>query len=201
MPVDKFTSQTSYFAYIYNQKVLTMKRIGLAILIFHFSGTLIFAQNIQWQWAKALHTPDVERATAVVSDPNSGEIYLACQWRGTLTAIFPAGTTESTDFAATYGGVDGMVVKYDSEGNDRITDIHVDESGHFYIAGHFKGAFLDYRDMKISSGERRIRSFHEGDSGSCWLKYTRSPYRIRKSALRKGSMSGWMGVSRSMISP
>ena len=117
MPVDKFTSQTSYFAYIYNQKVLTMKRIGLATLIFHFSGTLLFAQNIQWQWAKTLHTADEERATAVASDPNSGEIYLACQWRGSLAITFPDGVTESTDFTTTFGGVDGMVVKFDPDGN------------------------------------------------------------------------------------
>lgn len=147
MPVDKFTSQTSYFAYIYNQKVLTMKRIGLAYLIFHFSGTLLFAQNIQWHWAKALHTPDVERATAVVSDPNSGEIYLACQWRGSLAITFPDGVTESTDFTTTFGGVDGMVVKFDpdgnvlwafkvgSEGDDRINDILVDDEGFLYICG------------------------------------------------------------------
>ncbi|MCK4746149.1 MAG: hypothetical protein KAT15_03900, partial [Bacteroidales bacterium] len=124
-----------------------MKTIGLISLVFLINIALSQAQEPQWDWVEGLYTPDEERATAVASDPNTAEVYLAGEWRGTLAGFFPAGPTESTDFAATYGGVDGIVVKLDpagnvmwafkvgGEGDDRINDIHVDHQNNFYITG------------------------------------------------------------------
>ena len=124
-----------------------MKRIRFVYLVFLYTASLLNAQDPHWDWVMPFHSPDEERATAVASDPGTGEVYLAGEWRGDLIVAFPDGVSESTDFATTFGGIDGAVVKLDPGGNvlwafkvggdgdDRINDIHVDESGHIYICG------------------------------------------------------------------
>ena len=124
-----------------------MKRIGFVYMLFLYTAALLNAQDPYWDWVKPFYSPDEERATSVASDPRTGEVYVAGEWRGDLMVAFPDGVTESTDFAATFGGIDGAVVKLDPGGNvrwafkvggdgdDRINDIHVDESGHIYICG------------------------------------------------------------------
>lgn len=135
-----------------------MKRIGIISLIIMNTAGTISAQDPQWGWVWGLHTQNNELATAVASDPVTGEVYLAGLWRGDLSTVIPTGGTESTDLSSTFGGEDGMVVKLDpdgnilwafklgSEANDKVTDILVDETGHFYICGslasgtgHFEG--------------------------------------------------------------
>jgi gliding motility-associated-like protein len=146
--VDKFACLWLYSAYIYNQNCLSMKPVGLAYLVVLITVGVAAAQDPQWEWVRGFHTVNSETAEAVVSDPNTGEVYLAGEWRGSLAEIFPAGTTESTDFASTFGGVDGLVVKLDptgntvlwafkvgGEGDDYIHDIHLDHEGFLYIAG------------------------------------------------------------------
>jgi len=124
-----------------------MKKIGIVNLVLFIAAGMLSAQGPVWDWVKPLNTGDTEIAKAVASDPNTGEVYLAGEWRGALNVVFPAGATESTDFAATFGGVDGLVAKLDpggnvrwafkvgGEGDDRINDIHVDDKGFFYICG------------------------------------------------------------------
>jgi len=124
-----------------------MKRIRFVCLVFLYTASLLNAQDPHWDWVMPFYSPDEERATAVASDPGTGEVYLAGEWRGDLMVAFPDGVSESTDFTTTFGGIDGAVVKLDPGGNvrwafkvggdgdDRINDIHVDENGHIYICG------------------------------------------------------------------
>ncbi len=60
------------------------------------------AQDPNWEWVEALHTPDEERGTSVASDSNTREVYFAGEWRGALDGYFPAPIHESTDFASTF---------------------------------------------------------------------------------------------------
>ena len=124
-----------------------MKRFCLVYLVILFLMPMLTAQDPQWDWVRTLHTGDSEIATAVALDPESGGVYLAGEWRGSFVDVIPVGVTESTDFSATFGGVDGLVVKLNDAGeiiwafkvggdsDDRIHDIHVDNTGYFYICG------------------------------------------------------------------
>ncbi|MCK4630398.1 MAG: hypothetical protein KAT40_03085, partial [Bacteroidales bacterium] len=94
-----------------------MKKVQayLIILFFCFSMDL-YAQVPAWQWARAIHTGGHEIAKDVATEPVTGNIYLAGAWRNDLSAYFPGNSNPSTDFSSTYGGEDGLVVKYDQNG-------------------------------------------------------------------------------------
>ncbi len=152
-----------------------MKRI---ITVFVLALSLIFTLHAQaptLDWVNAVHSPDSESARAVASDRTSGEVYVAGKWDGSLAGFFPPPTSEMTNFSATAGGTDGLVVKLDPGGNviwafsigsggdDQITDIHVDETGHFYVCGDisageasFEGAGpIDFNFKILLSGSNR----------------------------------------------
>lgn len=124
-----------------------MKRIFIAYLGFQIAFLAASGQTPVWDWVKGIHTPEDEKATAVASDPFTGEVYVAGNWNGVLSAVFPVGATESTNFDVTFGGQDGIVVKLDpvgeviwafkvgGPGDDRVDDIHVDHEGNLYVTG------------------------------------------------------------------
>ena len=86
-----------------------MKRIRFVYLVSLYTASLLNAQDPYWDWVMPFYSPDEERATAVASDPGTGEVYLAGEWRGDLMVAFPDGVSESTDFTTTFGGIDGAV--------------------------------------------------------------------------------------------
>jgi len=53
-----------------------MKRVRTIGLFLFCTLTIISGQVPSWDWARALHSPDLEIATDVVVDPSSGDIFL-----------------------------------------------------------------------------------------------------------------------------
>ena len=100
-----------------------MKRIGTTSLMLFCIWSLIFGQVPAWDWVNAIHSPNTEIATDMAADPLTGDVYLVGDWEDTLAATIPSGGSESTDFTATFGGVDGFVVKLDR--NQKINNNNV----------------------------------------------------------------------------
>ena len=121
-------------------------------------------RTLYWDWVKPISSPHEERATAVASDPRTGEVYMAGDWRSDLAGPLPVGIAEANDVSVTFGGFDGVVVKMDPMGNaqwafkvggdgdDRINDIHVDESGHFYICGTLANGMASFAGTALPDG-------------------------------------------------
>ena len=124
-----------------------MKKICALFPVLLLAVGIMSAQDPKWDWVRGLRSGNRETATSVESDPRTGVIYLAGEWTGDLAGPFLPGPTESTDLTATYGGMDGLVAKFDPEGNpvwafkvggesdDLISDIHLDHEGNIYITG------------------------------------------------------------------
>ncbi len=126
-----------------------MKKVQayLIILFFCISPDL-YTQVPDWQWAESIHTNGNELARDVAADPVTGNIYIAGVWRNDLSGYFPGNSYPSTDFSSTYGGDDGLVVKYDQNGtilwafkiggtgDDEASAITLDSSGNIYITGY-----------------------------------------------------------------
>ena len=106
-----------------------------------------WAQDPQWEWYVELSTGGHEFLTAVAVDPSDNSVYAAGNWSTDLSATFPDGTYAHNQFNTTYGGEDGFLVKYDSDGNylwgfryggpneDRVNSVTVDDEGSVYITG------------------------------------------------------------------
>ncbi len=158
-----------------------MKRLVLLYLIFLLISANALTQNPTWAWVKSLHTPDDERATSVASDPATGAVYMAGEWMGLLDGFFPVPTTESTDFTATFGGVDGLVVKMDPDGNvlwafkvggpgdDRINDIHVDFKGQIYICGAIRNGISSFAGTGVPDATTEF--FNSGNDKAFLAKF------------------------------
>ncbi|MCK4700100.1 MAG: SBBP repeat-containing protein, partial [Bacteroidales bacterium] len=126
-----------------------MKKVQTYLVILFFCFSLdLNAQVPAWQWARAIHTDGIELARDVAADPVTGNIYIAGVWKKDLSAYFPGNSNLSTDFSISYGGDDGLVVKYDQNGtilwafkiggagDDEASAITLDSSGNIYITGY-----------------------------------------------------------------
>jgi len=131
-----------------------MKRIGTTSLMLFCIWSLIFGQVPVWDWINAIHSPDPEVVTDLTADPITGDVYLVGEWNGSLATSIPAGGSESTDFTDTYGETDGFVVKLNRNGDfqwafkmggehdDRISAVHLDSDGNFYITGYISPGMI-----------------------------------------------------------
>ncbi|NOR34230.1 MAG: hypothetical protein GQ579_06075, partial [Bacteroidales bacterium] len=133
-----------------------MKRIGTTSLMLFCIWSLIFGQVPDWDWVTALHSPDPEVATDLAANPITGDVYLVGEWKGSLAATITDAGTETTDFTATFGGADGFVVKLNRNGDfqwafkvggeedDRISAVHLDNDGNFYITGYISPGMIRF---------------------------------------------------------
>ena len=127
-----------------------MKKVQACLISLFFCFSLdLYTQVPDWEWAKAVHTNGYELARDVVADPVTGNIYIAGAWKNDLSAYFPGNPNPpDTDFSSTYGGEDGLVVKYDQNGtilwafkiggtkDEEVSAITLDSSGNIYITGY-----------------------------------------------------------------
>lgn len=112
-------------------------------IIFLFCAYHTYAQYSSWQWASALSSSNNEKGWDVAYDKTSNTAYLAGSFEGGLSSIL--GST----FASTAGGKDGIIAKYDLQGNpiwaikiggssdDEVKSIAVDPFGDVYVTGYF----------------------------------------------------------------
>jgi len=164
----------------------------LIILLFCFSPDL-YAQVPDWQWAKAIHTGGYELARDVVADPATSNVYIVGAWKKDLSVYFPGNSNPSTDFSSTYGGEDGLVVKYDQNGtilwafkiggsgDDEAGAITLDSSGNIYITGYiddgtnyFSGTSSSTPDSTItnSSGLDFFIAKYNPDGALLWVRHS-----------------------------
>ncbi|RPI44539.1 MAG: hypothetical protein EHM46_02745, partial [Bacteroidetes bacterium] len=127
------------------------------------AGRIVLSQIPPWNRVISLHSGSDEYATDVVSDPTTGEVFLAGVWKESLTG-FPAGPYPSSDFSEPFGGTDGVVAKYDPSGNlqwafkiggngdDRVEAIHLDRDGHLFITGSVSPGAISFAGMEATAG-------------------------------------------------
>ncbi|MCK4346397.1 MAG: SBBP repeat-containing protein, partial [Bacteroidales bacterium] len=171
-----------------------MKKVqGYWIILLFCVSLHLYAQVPDWQWAKAIHTGGRELARDVATDPVTGNIYIAGAWKNDLSAYFPGNLNPSTDFSSTYGGDDGLVVKYDQNGtilwafkiggswDDEASTITLDSSGNIYITGYidegtnyFSGTSSSTLDSTISnsSGLDFFVAKYNPDGALQWVRHS-----------------------------
>ncbi|RKX18765.1 MAG: hypothetical protein DRP35_08760, partial [Candidatus Zixiibacteriota bacterium] len=122
------------------------KKITICIFSFIF---LIEGQNILvaqgFEWVDVPHTGNIEAANSIAVDSINHFVYMG----GGLTYA-PLGNYGINSWDI-YGGKDGLVAKYDFDGNvvwafniggnndDEVTGITLDPSGNIYITGYYTG--------------------------------------------------------------
>lgn len=171
-----------------------MKKVqGYWIILLFCVSLHLYGQVPDWQWARAIHTIGHEHAIDVTADPVTGNIYIAGAWRNDLSAYFPGNSYPGTDFSSTYGGEDGLVVKYDQNGtilwafkiggsgDDEVSAITLDSSGNFYITGYiddgtnyFSGTSSSTLDSTIynSSGLDFFIAKYNPDGALLWVRHS-----------------------------
>ena len=120
-----------------------MKRILLLLTM--FSAHVIVSQT-QFQWAKSFGNSANESAVKLAVDSNDN-VYIIGTFSGTVDFNPGSGIDNKTSS----GGIDGYLVKLDSNGNylwsinlggtsdDYISDIVIDLSDNVYLVGNFQG--------------------------------------------------------------
>jgi PKD repeat protein len=129
-------------------------KIGVISIIAMFLGFDLFAQNMDWHWAKQAGGSSDDYGSAIAVD-NSGNSYVTGCFEG--TAVFGSTTLNSS------GNEDIFVAKMDSNGNwlwakkaggsssDYGSAIAVDNSGNSYVAGRFQST-ASFGSTTINSG-------------------------------------------------
>ncbi len=114
------------------------------LIIFMMVSTISYGQG--FEWVDLPHTYDVEMANSLAVDSTNHFVYMG----GGLTST-PLGGY-GLIFGSTYGGLDGLVAKYDFDGNviwafniggsndDEVTGITIDTAGNIYITGYYSGS-------------------------------------------------------------
>jgi len=122
-------------------------RIGLILFLSLVYGNLLSAQEPDWAWIKSWQAGATEVANGMVVDPNSENFYIVGSLSSTSGALFPAGSTLSSDFSVTYGGQDGYIAKLGPDGaliwafrvgganEDGINSVELDSAGNIFVTG------------------------------------------------------------------
>lgn len=131
--------------------------IALASLLLSGVGSQLWAQSAGWRWVESASFTGVEEGHSIAIDTVNNWLYLAGTWDGSdLSSVY------GPDFASGSGGLDGIVAKYDLDGNvlwafpikssgDNIPyDISVDPFGTINVAGFFTGA-TEFKGTSASS--------------------------------------------------
>jgi gliding motility-associated-like protein len=102
-----------------------------------------------WCWAEDALASGNEAFLDLCTNPASGESYAVGYFNGNISAEFPMGINNTPDMSFTIGGQDGLVVKYDAQGNVIwafkigylgnvwITGVEIGAGGNIFITGYF----------------------------------------------------------------
>jgi gliding motility-associated-like protein len=158
-----------------------MKRFCLVYLVVLINFVPMYSQDNLWEWVKAFQTPGNERATALAYDPVEWHVYLSGEWSEPLDGVLPSGVSPSTDFSGTFGGVDGLVIKVNDDGDllwafkiggdgdDLVNDIHVDDLGNLYICGSIANGNASFAGTGSPTAETEFAN--PGDNKAFLAKY------------------------------
>jgi len=111
------------------------------------SCVFLSAQDPDWAWIRSWQTGASEVVNDAVADPGSDNFYIVGNLGSAGGALFPAGSTLSSDFSLTYGGQDAYIAKLGPDGEliwafrigganeDGINSVELDSAGNILVTG------------------------------------------------------------------
>ncbi len=161
----------------------TARKILQSLLLSMFVSQAI-AQLPEWEWVTPSYTSDNEYVIDMVVDHATDEIIVAGYWEGgDLSSFFPASSSPSTDLSSSYGGSDGFVARYDSNGsplwvfkvggnsNDEIAGVDLDGDGNIYITGFYGVGDANFTGLTSSTPDSIVAGNTSGQNAFV-AKYT-----------------------------
>jgi len=162
-------------------------KIFVLLLLFPFSKNT-FAQP-SYCWAKPVEGSGNNRFHDITTNPINGVSYSVGYFDGDISSYFPSGLNGTPDMSTTYGGRDGLIAKYDAQGNeiwafkiggtndDEVRAIALDTMGNLYITGFFSttgdftGTSTSTTITVISAGgDEAFLAKYDSNGNLLWLK-------------------------------
>ncbi|MDG2330889.1 MAG: HYR domain-containing protein [Flavobacteriales bacterium] len=118
--------------------------------------------QLTWEFVNELSDGNLVEVSAVEADVPRSCIYVTGSCVGDMSSAFTTGLNGTPDFSISYGGRDGFVAKYLTDGtfvwafrigganDDRVNDVAVDLNGDIYITGGFIGS-IDFKGTETIS--------------------------------------------------